>query len=133
MHELSLCQALIEQVEAIAREQAAQQVLLIHLAIGPLSGVEPRLLEQALPFASAGTIAAGAGLVIDYLPVRVLCQACGNTTEAMPSRLTCGDCGDSRTTLVSGDELLLMRVELAVATENQRREVARCATPAAAT
>jgi hydrogenase nickel incorporation protein HypA/HybF len=133
MHELSLCQALIEQVEAIAREQAAHQVLSIHLAIGPLSGVEPQLLEQALPFASAGTIAAGAGLVIDYLPVRVRCQACGDTTEAMPSRLSCGNCGDSRTALVSGDELLLMRVELAVAAENQRREDARCATPAAAT
>ncbi len=112
MHELAVCQALIEQVEGIARERLAQRVDTVCVSIGPLSGVEPRLLEQAFPVASAGTVADGASLVLDCLPVRVRCQQCDQVTDALPSRLVCGNCGDWHTELVSGDELILSRVEL---------------------
>ena len=47
----------MEQVERIGREQRAQYVESIQLGIGPLSGVEPRLLEQAFYIARAGSIA----------------------------------------------------------------------------
>jgi len=121
MHELSVCQALIGQVETIAREQAAQRVALIRLGIGPLSGVEPQLLEQAYPIASAGTLADGAELVIENLPLRVSCEHCGQTTDALPNRLVCAACGDWHTRLVSGDELQLTSVELIKeASENTR-------------
>ena len=112
MHELAVCQALIEQVEAIARERSAQRVETVRVSIGPLSGVEPRLLEQAFPVASAGTVADGASLELDCLPLRVRCQQCGQVSDALPSRLICGHCGDWHTDLVSGDELILSRVEL---------------------
>jgi len=112
MHELSVCQALMDQVENIAFEEQARQVVAIHLGIGPLSGVEPRLLEQAFIFARAGSIAADAELVIENLPVNVCCEQCGQTTAALPARLLCGACGNWRTRLVSGDELLLMHLEL---------------------
>ena len=112
MHELSICQALIEQVEAVAREQEAVQVVQIRVGIGPLSGVEPHLLEQAFQLARAGSIAASASLQIDHLPVRVSCRQCGRETEAEVANLACGNCGDWHTQLVSGDELLLSQVEL---------------------
>lgn len=112
MHELSICQALISQVEAIASEQSAQRVALIRLGIGPLSGVEARLLQQAYPIASAGSVADGAELVIDNLPLQVSCEHCGRTTEALPNRLVCAACGDWHTRLISGDELLLTSIEL---------------------
>ena len=112
MHELAICQALIEQVEAIAAERLAQRVDSVCVSIGPLSGVEPRLLEQAFPVASAGTNADGATLVLDCLPVQVRCRQCGEVSDALPSRLICGSCGDWHTDLVSGDELILSRVEL---------------------
>ena len=112
MHELAICQALMEQVERIAQEERAEQVLSIHLAIGPLSGVESRLLEQAFSVARAGSIAASAELVIESMPVRVSCKQCGQQTEALPGRLVCGSCGDWRTSLISGDELELRHVEL---------------------
>ena len=112
MHELSICQALIEQVEAVAREQDAVQVVQVRIGIGPLSGVEPQLLEQAFQLARAGTIAATASLLIDLLPLRVSCRQCGQETEAEVSNLACGNCGDWHTQLVSGDEMLLSQVEL---------------------
>ena len=69
MHELSVCQALLAQVEQVARENAAHSVEKVVLRIGPLSGVEPRLLQDAFPIARAGTVAAGAELVIEELPL----------------------------------------------------------------
>jgi len=111
MHELSVCQALITQVENLAREQGARQVVSISLGIGPLSGVEPHLLEQAYPLAAAGTLAEDCVLMIDEQPIRVHCDECGKDSDATASRLVCAHCGDWRTTLISGDELILTRVE----------------------
>ena len=112
MHELSVCQGLLTQVDEIARREDAERIDLIRLRIGPLSGVVPELLQNAFSIAQAGTIAAGATLVIDQLPIRVQCTQCGAESDATVNRLLCGRCGDFRTRLLSGDELVLASVEL---------------------
>ena len=113
MHEYSVCMALLEQVERIAREHRARQVERIVLQLGPLSGVEAPLLEHAWPLAAAGSIAVDAELVIETAPVRVRCTQCGAESEAQANRLLCASCGDYRTQLISGDEMLLANLELA--------------------
>jgi hydrogenase nickel incorporation protein HypA/HybF len=127
MHELAVCQATLDQVTRIAAERGAIAVERIIVRLGPLSGVEPELLAQAFPLARAGTLAAAAELVIERLPIRVVCERCGAESEAAPNRLVCGACGDWHTRLVSGDEMLLASVDLVMSEE------ASCATPAAAT
>jgi hydrogenase nickel incorporation protein HypA/HybF len=112
MHELSVCQSLINQVNAIAAEHQASAVDKIYLQVGPLSGVVPELLQSAFPFARADTVAAGAELIIHALPVRVKCHNCQAETPASANKLVCGECGDWHTVVISGDELLLERVEL---------------------
>ena len=112
MHELSICQALLTQVETIASENHATRVTTIHLGVGPLSGVEGELLKNAYPLASANTLAEGAELLIQSMPVCVLCTKCEKESEVKPNRLVCGHCGDWHTKLISGDELLLVRVEM---------------------
>lgn len=112
MHELSVCLSLLQQVDAIARERGATRVTRIELKIGPLSGVEADLLRNAYPLAAAGTVAEHAELQISAAPVAVRCSICGAETEAQANRLLCGSCGDFRTTVISGDEMILQRVEL---------------------
>lgn len=112
MHELSLCQSLLDRAHTLAREHHAISIRCLTVQIGPLSGVEPHLLAQAFPIARAGTLANDAHLVIEKLPLRVQCASCGAETDAEPNQLLCGSCGDYRTRLVSGDELLLMSIEL---------------------
>jgi len=103
---------MLDQVASIAAERGALGVKSITLRIGPLSGVEPQLLESAFPIARSGTIAEDAILRIETSPLRVRCEQCGAETDARPDRLLCGECGDYHTQLLSGDELLLASVEL---------------------
>ena len=112
MHELAICQSLMEQVESIADERDAKCVTSITIGIGPLSGVEFQLLKNAYPIASAGTVAEDAELIIEHLPIKVRCNQCGTESDALPNKLTCKQCGDWRTTLISGDEMMLMSLEL---------------------
>ena len=112
MHELSVCQGLLKQVTNIAQQHRASSVKQITLHIGPLSGVEPQLLLQAFPLASAGSVAQDAALVVESLPIRVHCNSCHKDSDALINRLVCGHCGDYHTRVISGDELLLANLEL---------------------
>lgn len=112
MHELSVCQELLKQIEQVAGQNNACRVHTVKLQIGPLSGVEAALLQQAFPIAVAGSIAEAALLEIELLPIRVSCNQCGAETDAVANKLICGQCGHWQTTLVSGDEMLLASLEL---------------------
>lgn len=112
MHELSVCRALVEQLQGIAREHGAVRIEKVTLRIGPLSGIELDLLRRAYPLAAQGTVAQDAELCTEPMPVRVCCSQCGAQSDVEANRLLCGTCGDFRTNLVSGDEMLLASVEL---------------------
>ncbi len=112
MHELAVCQALVEQVSDIVRQQGALSASRLKLKVGPLSGVVAEFLINAFPLAAAGTCANGAELDITESPIRVRCQTCGAQSDALPNRLLCGSCGDWHTELIAGDELILESVEL---------------------
>lgn len=122
MHELSLCQALIRQASQIAAQNSATQINQIQLRIGPLSGAEPELMQQAFPLASRGTCAESAVLDIELSPVEILCPECHNQSQVVINKLDCPHCGNWRTTLMSGDELLLVSVDLDSRTLNKLEE-----------
>ena len=109
---MSICQALMDQVERIAGEKGASRVDRIVLSIGPLAGVEPELLSRAYEVSTAGTIAENAELEIETGPIMVECRSCGASGEAGVSRLVCPSCGDWQVDLIQGDELLLLRLEV---------------------
>ena len=112
MHEMAICQGLMRQVEQIAGERGAGRVEKIALSIGPLSGVEPELLERAFEVARMDTVAEAAELEIETGPVVVECRVCGASGEAEVNRLLCPSCGDWKVSLKQGDELLLLRLEV---------------------
>jgi len=112
MHELSVCLSILDQVRSIAAEHNADRVERIELRIGPLSGVEADLLRSAWPMAAAETIAVDAELQIDEAEIIVRCGTCAAETPAIANRLICGECGDFQTKVISGDEMILQRIEL---------------------
>ncbi|MFI3184945.1 MAG: hydrogenase maturation nickel metallochaperone HypA [Methylococcaceae bacterium] len=112
MHELSLCDDLLSQVVAIAAQHNAQSVESITLQIGALAGVEPALLETAFALIRVGTVAEQAELIMQTVPVTVLCQLCGTQSEVVANLLLCNACQSHETSLLSGDQLILASVAL---------------------
>ena len=115
MHELSVCQGLMRQVEQVAADNNALSVERVLLRVGGLSGVEPSLLQSAFEIARAGTVASEAELEIEEGPIVVKCQECGARSAAQANRLLCQYCGEWRVNVVEGEELLLLSVEIETA------------------
>lgn len=112
MHELSVCQGLMRQVDRIAAQNGAAAVEKIVLKVGALSGVEPDLLKHAFTIAREGTVAANAELEIESGPIRVHCRQCDAGGEAAANRLVCPVCGDWRVDVTEGEELMLLSLEI---------------------
>ncbi len=96
----------------IAAERRASSVSQIVLKIGSLSGIEEQLLRSAYPIAASGAVAAHAELTIERTAIVLHCEQCKRETRLRVNRLRCAHCGDYRTRLISGDEMVLQRLEL---------------------
>ena len=115
MHELSIAQALVEQVEAAAAKEQAIRVTRVVIAVGALSGVEPEALRSIFPLVAEDTVAAGAELVIEQVATRVKCRACGQESPAEGFFIGCPACASKDVELISGRELNIKSIELEVA------------------
>jgi hydrogenase nickel incorporation protein HypA/HybF len=111
VHEFAISRSVLTMVAAVAQKHGGV-VQKVVLRIGPLSGVEPASLLRAYPIAAIGTVAEGSDLVIEAADVVVRCRICSATSPAIANDLVCAACGNWQTDLISGDEMLLVRVEL---------------------
>ena len=113
MHELSIALSLLD----LAEEEAARhegRVAAIHLRLGPLSGVVREALISAYELAREGTAMAGADLIVEEVPVVVVCPECAvERKPASPFFLVCPDCGTPTPEVVSGQELEVIALEIA--------------------
>ncbi len=112
MHELSICEAMLNQLRDLCAVHGAAGVRTIHIQVGLLAGVEPELLERAFSVARAGSCAAEAALSVEVLPVVVRCLRCNSEFTMPPNRVGCTHCGAGRMRVVSGEQLLLREVRL---------------------
>lgn len=109
MHEASLCDALLDQVDAALAPHPGALVLGVHVALGELSGVDPELFQLA--FDTLGPARhPRAALTLTPVPARWRCPACG-VDRATDAPLQCAGCGGPLR-LVAGAELTLTRIEL---------------------
>lgn len=100
------------QVRALAQQHGATSVGAITVRIGPLSGVEPDLLDRAFGIARGGPPVDQATLVVERVPLVVRCRDCEAEGPARPNRMLCAECNSYHVDVISGDEMLLARVEL---------------------
>jgi len=112
MHELSIAQALVEQVEAAATKEHAQRVVRVVITVGALSGVDPEALRSLFPLVAEGTVTADAELVVEPVKARVRCRVCAREDAAETAFIRCTVCGSRDVELVAGRELHIKTVEL---------------------
>jgi hydrogenase nickel incorporation protein HypA/HybF len=110
MHELSLCQAIADTAQQRAAGRPVRQV---NVRIGHLRQVVPDSLTFAWDLLIEGTDLAGSTLEVDHVPAVVVCGGCGESTTLEWPVLACGQCASHDVQLISGDELLLVSLELA--------------------
>lgn len=108
MHELGLCEAIME---AVARRAGTRPVARVRVRVGRLHHVHPEAFAQSFALAASGTVAEGAAADLVVVPVRWRCPACGAEGEADDRPLACGRCGALEPELTAGDELVLESLE----------------------
>lgn len=114
MHELSIAEALVGEVEAAASREQAVAVSRVVVLLGSLSGVDPDALRLAFPLAAEGSRAAEADLVIEEVEARVKCCACGHVWQADDYVAVCAVCGGTDVDFTAGRELHIKALEMAV-------------------
>ena len=112
MHELSLMEALREQVLEAAARHGARRIMAVHLRIGSLAGVEPQALQFAFEVLMAEGISAGARLEIEAVPAEWFCPACAAPFADGPAGCECPRCAAFSRRLLRGRELELAALEI---------------------
>jgi hydrogenase nickel insertion protein HypA len=114
MHEISLVQGLLQQLEELAAENQAGKIISLTMEIGPLSGVVVDSFRFGFEILSAESeLVKGARLIIDTPPARYLCTRCGHVVETAEGRPDgCPTCGDLLLIPEGGDDLILRQVEM---------------------
>ncbi|HWE66651.1 MAG TPA: hydrogenase maturation nickel metallochaperone HypA [Acidimicrobiales bacterium] len=112
MHELSVCDAIVGTTMKHAHGRPVTQVT---VRIGHLRQVVPDALQFGWEILTDSTDLKGCALVIEQVPATVACQECGaESTLDMPI-LCCGSCGSFEVKLLSGEEFLIVSMDLAEA------------------
>jgi len=115
MHEMSIVGNVVKAVEMYAKEEGAERVTGVTLTVGALHDVVDDLMERAFRFLARGTVAEGAYLHMNKLPLRVRCQHCHAAYEAnvrVRESLICPDCGEHDVDIVQGREFLIENIEV---------------------
>lgn len=107
MHELSITRSVV----AIAVEHATGPVTKVVLAVGALSGIDADAVRFCYDLCTQGTSLQGSVLEIEAVPGRGVCRGCG--VEVALERLVavCPCDKRERLDIVSGEELLVRRLE----------------------
>ncbi|MCX7844098.1 MAG: hydrogenase maturation nickel metallochaperone HypA [Candidatus Bipolaricaulota bacterium] len=83
MHEYSLAQALLAGLQDhLRRNPVPGRVVKVHVRKGELLSLSEWALREAWRLLTEGTELAGSELVLENVPVRVRCPACGYAGEA---------------------------------------------------
>ncbi len=112
MHELSICQSLIESIEDAAREHAFTKVHRVTLEVGRFAGVELEALRFSFDIAGRATLCEGAELVIHSRPGAGYCFACSSAVEVDDRLAPCPACGSTQVQATGGDQLIIKDMEV---------------------
>jgi hydrogenase nickel incorporation protein HypA/HybF len=112
MHEVGLVQAALEIALRHAERHGAGRIHGLALRVGALSGAVPEALEFAFDVVTQGTIAEGARLEIQRVPISCTCAACGLEFHPPDFPLDCPRCQSPGARVTRGRELELDFVEI---------------------
>ena len=104
MHEMALCEGIIEIIQEESRKRAFGRVNVVCLEIGALSHVAPEAMKFCFEAVAARTIAQGARLEIVETPGAAWCMACSKGVEIKQRYEPCPSCGRGEYETIRGGD-----------------------------
>lgn len=112
MHELAITESILNIAVDEAKKHGARKVLSIKLKVGEFSGVVPQLIQEYYNIVSRDTVADGAELIIENVPVTIKCNDCGNEGVIDRTKIKCPQCGSINIRIVTGREFYVDSMEV---------------------
>lgn len=112
MHEMSLCESLLDILKAEAETAKFNKVKRIVLEIGPLSSVEPDAMRFGFDVVMKDTLADGAKLDIVMPPAEARCLTCFELVTITDRLDPCPKCGGTDLQISGGDALRIKELEV---------------------
>lgn len=112
MHEMSLCEGILQVLEESAKTNSFQSVKRVRLEIGRFAGVEVDALRFGFDVVMRGSVADGAALEIIEVPGQAFCFDCSDTIEIDDRLDPCPACGGGKLTPTGGDEMKIKDLEV---------------------
>jgi len=114
MHELPVTQSILDIALKHAQMNNVTKIHAINLAIGEMSDLENEWIQRYFDYLSKNTIAQGAKLNIERVPVVLRCELCSHTFEVDIKKMEdicCPQCDEKKFALVSGREYYIKDME----------------------
>lgn len=99
-------------VLAEAEKAKARKVVKVSLKIGDLAGIFPDSLSFCFDLLAKDTIAEGAALIIEKVPLRGYCPHCNKVFLIKDNQYLCQHCGNLKIELTTGRELQINHLEI---------------------
>lgn len=112
MHEMALCEGVLQILEDNAGKQGYRRVKAVWLEIGGLAGVEVESMRFGFAVVTKGTLAEGARLEITEPPGEAWCMQCSGTVPVKQRFDACPACGSYQLQVTGGDEMKIKELEV---------------------
>lgn len=112
MHEMSICEGILQVLEQEACRQGFGRVKTLWLEIGPLAGVEVEALRFCFAAVVRDSLADGARLEILVTPGEGVCLACDEKVAVRQRFDPCPACGGYGVRVTRGEELRIKELEV---------------------
>ena len=97
-----------------AEQNQAQKITKVLLAVGDLSDLVDEWVHHYFTFLTKDTIAAEAELVIEHVPIMVMCDSCKKpfSVDKQEMDFSCPDCGGKGSNLLQGRGFKVKSIEI---------------------
>lgn len=112
MHEMSLCEGILQVLESESEKQGFERVKSVWLEIGDLSGIEIEAMLFSFDAVTRHSLADGAKLNIINIPGSAWCMQCAKSVTVRQRFDECPDCGSYQLQVTSGDEMKIKELEV---------------------
>jgi len=111
MHEMSVVSNITKIALETAKDNKLKVIDKIKIAVGSQHHLAPDLMEYAFTFFSKDTIAEGASLIIEKIPITMICLDCKKKFNVQNQVYICPECSSVQLVMKSGRELIIENIE----------------------